>query len=87
LVPAQRQQVLVAGYDNLGTERDGGCDDVVVVRIAADRANVGRRTGKLPADLFQFRAPPNDRRLAMAVNVSQAGREKCIAGFIKERRR
>src|SRR6266404_1622007 len=39
------------------------------------------------ADLFQFRAPPNDRRLAMAVDVSQAGREKGIAGFIEEQRR
>src|SRR6266404_479132 len=36
VVLAQRQQVLVAGYDNLGIDRDGGCDDVVVIGIAAD---------------------------------------------------
>jgi hypothetical protein len=71
---------------NLGTDRDGGCDDVVVIGIAADRADVGRRSGKQPADLFQFRAPPNDRRLAMAVDVSQASRKKGIAGFIEEQR-
>jgi len=82
LAPAQRPQILVAGYDNVGVDREGRRDDVIVIGIAADAANLRQRGGKQPRDLFRFRTPRNDRLVVMAVDVPQAGRRKSIAGRV-----
>src|ERR1700730_3630306 len=60
---------------------------MVVIRIAADWLDLGQRGSKQPPDLFQFRAPCKDRRVAMTVGVPQAGGEKSKPGFIEEQRR
>ncbi len=87
LVLAKRQQILVAGDDNTRFHCESSPDDVIVVGVAADRADTRKRTGEQPADLLHIRAPRKDRLFAMAIDVSEAGRQQSVSGFIQQQRR
>jgi hypothetical protein len=69
MVPAERQQILVAGDNDPGFHGDSGGNHVIIVRIAGAQTDVRQRTYKQPGDPLQIRAPRTDCFVAMAVAV------------------
>ena len=76
LILTERQQILVPGDNCARLDRESRCNDVIVIRITAGRANIGQRAVKHASDIPQFRAPCRDRGFVMAVSIPQPRREQ-----------
>src|SRR5262249_33654337 len=54
----ERQQILVPGDDDPGVDRERGCNDMIVVRVPAGRADIGQLAVKHISRLLAPPPPP-----------------------------